>query len=56
MDAPGQVEYPVTSDSPALVVYALGMAVWSAAFLEAWRRRQARVMLGCIILLLYCIV
>jgi hypothetical protein len=35
------VHYPVTSDSAALVVYSIGTAAWSAAFLEAWRRRES---------------
>lgn len=35
------MHYPVTSDSAALVVYSIGIAAWSAAFLEAWRRRES---------------
>jgi hypothetical protein len=29
-----QAHYPLVSDSSALIVYSLGIAVWSTAFLE----------------------
>mmetsp|Transcript_70427 Transcript_70427/g.187716 ORF Transcript_70427/g.187716 Transcript_70427/m.187716 type:complete len:1194 (+) Transcript_70427:2023-5604(+) len=35
------VHYPIISDSSALIIYSLFIAVWSTAFLEAWRRHES---------------
>ena len=33
-----QANYPLTSDSSALIIYSLGIAVWSTAFLEVHKQ------------------